>query len=120
MTKTPSGNSTVGQRIRDLRQARGMTLAQLGDAVGLTWQQVRRLEIGESHLNIPRLTAFAKALGVPVSELLTEGPASVDVSPEHYFRNMGMTEEEARSVMEYAEFLLKRRRRETESEEKND
>ncbi len=93
-----------------------MTLAQLGEAVGLTWQQVQRIETGVSHLNIPRLTAFAKALGVPVSELLTEGPSTIDVSPEHYFRNMGMTEDEARNVMEYAEFLLKRRRQEKDQE----
>ena len=111
VTRGSAGKSTVGKRIREVREARGMTLHQLGRAVGLTWQQVQRIETGVSQLNIPRLTTFAQALGVPVSELLTEGPETVDVTPEHYFRNMGMTEEEVRNVLEYADFLLKRHRR---------
>lgn len=107
-------NEQVGRKIRELRQARGYTQAQLGQLVDLTWQQVQRYESGSATLTLPRLVSFAQALKVPVSELIKGGPTTVDVSPETYFRNLGMTDEDIKTVMDYAKFL--RTQRKTHSE----
>jgi transcriptional regulator with XRE-family HTH domain len=104
----------VGRRIRELRRARGLTQAQLGQLVHLTWQQVQRYERGTATLSLLRLVAFADALGMPVSKLVSAGAHTADVSPATYFRNQVLTEEDVQQVLEYAEFLRRQRRRKPE------
>jgi len=59
----------IGTRIRDIRKAKGVTLAELGDAIGVTRQQVGRLESGHRTLKPDLLEQLAEALGVPLSRL---------------------------------------------------
>lgn len=105
--RTKADPSSIGKRIRELRLTRGLTLEQLAERVGLTWYQVGRIERGVSGVTVGRLPAFAKALGVPVTELFveTDGPKKVDVSPERFFRDQGLNEDQVRSIMRYAEFV---------------
>jgi transcriptional regulator with XRE-family HTH domain len=65
---THRGMATV---IRGLRQARKLTQAQLAKRVRVTQGYIARLE-SEPALNpsLPTLRKLAKALGVPVTELL--------------------------------------------------
>lgn len=64
-------------RIRELREARGMTLDQLGEAVGTSFQQIARLEGGERRLSEKWIRPIARALGVaPGDLLLPEKPGS--------------------------------------------
>jgi transcriptional regulator with XRE-family HTH domain len=57
----------VGQRIRVQRLAMRMTQAALGDALGLTFQQVQKYEKGVSRVGAGRLAKIAKVLRVPVA-----------------------------------------------------
>jgi transcriptional regulator with XRE-family HTH domain len=60
----------MGARIRRLRQAREMTQAELAKRAKLTRVYVTRLEAGRQDPSLSTLNALARALGVPVGELL--------------------------------------------------
>lgn len=56
----------VGERIRMLRRAQGLTQAQLADKAGTHRPIVGRIERGVCDPKIPTLAAYARALGVPL------------------------------------------------------
>lgn len=66
----------LGQRIRHVRQAAGMTLEDLSAAVGVTPSQLSLVETGKREAKIGLLGALASTLGVEVSHLLDESPPS--------------------------------------------
>jgi transcriptional regulator with XRE-family HTH domain len=64
---TTSDDVEVGQRIRARRMAKGMSQTELGDLLGVTFQQVQKYEKGVNRVGAGRLVRVADALGVPVS-----------------------------------------------------
>ena len=64
----------VGARMRQRRTLLGMSQTKLGDAVGLTFQQIQNYERGSNRIVSSRLYAFAKVLDVPVSYFFDEMP----------------------------------------------
>lgn len=71
----------VGQRLRAIRQAQGMSLADLEARSGGRWSAsaVGAYERGFRTLSLPRLKDLADFYGVPVGVLLGEPMASGDV-----------------------------------------
>lgn len=66
----------LGQRIRHFRGERGLTLDQLGDAVGLAGSQLSLIENGKREPKLSVLDALSAALDVELSELLArEAPS---------------------------------------------
>lgn len=65
-------STRIGARIRDIRKAKGITLAELSDTIGITRQQLGRLEAGHRTLKPDLLQRLAEALGVPLSQLESE------------------------------------------------
>jgi transcriptional regulator with XRE-family HTH domain len=61
---------TLGQRIRHFRTARGWTLDQLGDRVGVAGSQLSLIENGRREPRVTLLTAIAAELGVGLATLL--------------------------------------------------
>jgi len=57
----------VGKRIRHRRWMVGMTQQQLGEAVGIKFQQIQKYETGMNRVSASRLWDIADALDVPVS-----------------------------------------------------
>ncbi len=69
-SKTKSTNShdvEVGQRIRARRMAKGMSQTELGNLLGVTFQQVQKYEKGVNRVGAGRLVRVGEALDVPVS-----------------------------------------------------
>jgi transcriptional regulator with XRE-family HTH domain len=62
----------VGARLRQRRALLGMSQTALGNAVGLTFQQVQKYERGGNRISSSRLYEFAKVLDVPVSFFFEE------------------------------------------------
>ena len=60
----------MGARIRKLRKVRKMSQADLARKARLTRVYVTRLEAGRQDPSLSTINALAKALGVPVTELL--------------------------------------------------
>ncbi len=70
---------TIGRRIRHLRTARGMTLDELGAAIGRAPSQVSLLENGKREPKFGQLQAVARALGASLDDLLSpEAPSRRD------------------------------------------
>lgn len=57
----------VGQRLRHRRWLVGMTQQQLGEAVGIKFQQIQKYESGVNRVSASRLWDISRALSVPVS-----------------------------------------------------
>ena len=57
----------VGQRIRHRRWMLGMTQQQLGQTVGIKFQQIQKYETGMNRVSASRLWDIAQALDVRVS-----------------------------------------------------
>lgn len=73
----------VGKRVRHRRWMVGMTQQQLGEAVGIKFQQIQKYETGMNRVSASRLWDIAKAMDVDVRfffEGIEEGVT--DSSPE--------------------------------------
>lgn len=60
----------LGRRIRELRRAQARTQAQLGEVLGLSYQQVQKYENGSNRVSALMLIKVAEALGVTPTALL--------------------------------------------------
>lgn len=56
----------VGEQLKRLREAQGLTMAALADKVGFTQQQISKVELGEVNTPIETLVKIAEGLGVAV------------------------------------------------------
>jgi transcriptional regulator with XRE-family HTH domain len=70
--RTPSGKPNpidvhVGGRVRLRRTLLGMSQEKLGEALGLTFQQVQKYERGANRVGSSRLFDLSRVLDVPVS-----------------------------------------------------
>lgn len=82
----------VGTRVRLRRTLLGMSQERLGDALGLTFQQVQKYERGANRVGASRLFELAKALGVPVSYFFDDMPEDGD--PAQAAEPVGPAEED--------------------------
>ena len=57
----------LGRKLRERRSMLGWTQADLGDGVGLTFQQINKYETGRNRIGAGRLWQFTQLLNVPVS-----------------------------------------------------
>jgi|UniRef100_A0A8J4M6F0 transcriptional regulator with XRE-family HTH domain len=64
----------VGARIRLRRTLLGMSQERLGDALGLTFQQVQKYERGANRVGASRLFDLARVLDVPISFFFDDMP----------------------------------------------
>ncbi|MEU6016902.1 transcriptional regulator [Streptomyces sp. NPDC047515] len=62
----------VGDRIRAERHARGWSQTVLGKHAGMTYKVVATIELGKGTLPLLHLAAVCEALGMSMSELLSE------------------------------------------------
>jgi transcriptional regulator with XRE-family HTH domain len=61
----------VGSRVRLRRRMLGLSQQKLGEAIGLTFQQVLKYERGANRIGASRLQELAEVLDVPVGFFLT-------------------------------------------------
>ena len=64
----------VGARLRLRRTLLGMSQEKLGEAIGLTFQQVQKYERGANRIGASRLFELSQALDVPVSFFFDGAP----------------------------------------------
>lgn len=67
----------VGDRVRQIRRAQGRTVTGLAASSRLSRSFVTRVEAGDGNPSLDSLEKLASALGVPVTQLLSEGAAAV-------------------------------------------
>jgi transcriptional regulator with XRE-family HTH domain len=62
--------TTVGRRIAQLRNDRGMSQQVLADLAGIERSHLARLELGEREAGLRMLEKIADAFGIPTRDLL--------------------------------------------------
>ena len=70
----------VGARMRQRRTLLGMNQTKLGDALGLSYQQVQKYESGANRMGASRLYDLSQIFDVPVEFFFEEMPAEVAAS----------------------------------------
>jgi transcriptional regulator with XRE-family HTH domain len=60
----------VGRLVRVQRISRGLSQTELGNQIGVTFQQVQKYESGANRISMGRLTRIGRVLGVDVTYLL--------------------------------------------------
>lgn len=73
----------VGSRVRMRRMLAGISQERLGEALGLTFQQVQKYEKGSNRISASRLQQIAKMLDVPVA-FFFDGAPTGDLSPSGF------------------------------------
>jgi transcriptional regulator with XRE-family HTH domain len=80
--KTDAYDREVGLRVRMLRLSRRLSQADLGERLGITFQQVQKYENGANRIGAGRLQRIAEIFEVPVAALFgvsgREGRGGVD------------------------------------------
>ncbi len=81
----------VGSRMRLRRRLLGMSQEKLGEAIGLSFQQVQKYEWGSNRISASRLFELARVLDVPVGFFFDE--MSDDVAARPPGQSKGMVRE---------------------------
>lgn len=68
----------VGGRVRFRRMLLGMSQEKLGEALGLTFQQVQKYEKGVNRIGASRLYDLSQVLQVPIQFFYEEAPISLE------------------------------------------
>lgn len=78
----------VGARVRLRRTLLGMSQEKLGEAIGLTFQQVQKYERGANRVGASRLYDLSRVLDVPVSFFFDDMPDEISSKSVHERREM--------------------------------
>ena len=90
----------VGQRVRLRRTLLGMNQTALGEALGLTFQQVQKYEKGGNRISASMLVRIAHVLDVPVSFFFDDLPE--ENAPPRVVSDDGLA---SRQVLEFARYF---------------
>lgn len=83
MNKTPNAiDRHVGTRIRIRRTTLGLTQEKLGEALGITFQQVQKYEKGTNRVGAVRLMSIAQVLNVPILFFFDGAPGVIQTQEE--------------------------------------
>jgi transcriptional regulator with XRE-family HTH domain len=118
-TKAPNPvDKYVGSRVRMRRIMLGMSQEKLGEALGLTFQQIQKYEKGTNRVGASRIQQISEILQIPVSFLFEGGPsttagaagASEEISPTYVSDFLATSEGLAltRAFMRIADAKLRR------------
>jgi transcriptional regulator with XRE-family HTH domain len=64
----------IGLRIKALREKRGISQSALGEAIGVSYQQIQKYENGITPITVERLQQIGTALGIFSSDFLSDIP----------------------------------------------
>ncbi len=69
----------VGARVRQRRVLHGMTQTDLANALGLTFQQVQKYELGTNRISASRLHDLSRVFDLPINYFFEDMPPEVAV-----------------------------------------
>ncbi|TDH61601.1 XRE family transcriptional regulator [Dankookia rubra] len=84
----------VGGRVRLRRTLLGMSQEKLGDALGLTFQQVQKYERGVNRIGASRLFDLSRVLDVPIGFFFDDMPDALGGSQHAARRSYGLAEQQ--------------------------
>lgn len=109
----------LGERIRTLRQHRGMTLKQLADIIGVEWETLQRIETEKKGTDLNKIHDIAQALGTTVKFLLPDEDAPpVEDVDRIFLRQRGFTEQNTQEILDFMEFIKAKEKKNNSSDDK--
>lgn len=69
----------VGQRIKQLREAQGLTVNKLANLSGISQSHLREIELGNKNPTVETLSYFCESLNITLSDFFKE--RDDDISP---------------------------------------
>lgn len=93
----------LGRLIKEMREASGMSRAELAGKLNVSLRQVQRFESGE-RLTVTRLLQIAEAFGVPVNVFMDDDGADRQVGSEY----LRLSPDETRLIRLYRGLRSKR------------
>lgn len=75
-----SANAVVGRNVSGLRMERRMSASELARKAGISKATVLSIELGKANPTVDTLQALANALGVTITDLLTDGSSGVSAT----------------------------------------
>lgn len=82
----------VGSRVRLRRTLLGMSQEKLGEALGLTFQQIQKYERGVNRIGASRLFDLARVLDVPIGFFFDDMPDSMGSGLTAPRRTIGLSD----------------------------
>jgi transcriptional regulator with XRE-family HTH domain len=82
----PPGGAQLGERLRALRQERGLSIAQVAQSTGLTKGFLSQLERNLTSVSLAALARICSALGVRFGDVLDEPPMGAVIHRESAIR----------------------------------
>lgn len=79
--KAQKVDAIIGQNLRDFRLLKGLSQQEMGNKVGVTFQQIQKYEKGTNRISAARLLQFSQILEVQISNFF--GP-SYDSNSSHF------------------------------------
>lgn len=98
-----------GNAIRRLRVARGWTLQDLADHLGMTRQGVDRIEKGKSNPSLKTLQGLLSILGITMDDILFTGESEVAISFQAYRKRQKVTVKTIEQIKSQVEIEIHRR-----------
>lgn len=75
----------LGKKLREIRTSRGMSQAELGKQLGITFQQIQKYETGKNRISVSRLFDIAGVFDLPIQWFLSgldEKTKKPEISPK--------------------------------------
>ena len=102
-------DASIGLRLRSWRRWRRITQHKLGQAIGVSTQQVQKYESGVNRISASMLVRVAQALDCRVGDLMGEGPGKGDsvmsLEMANAFQNLG-SDVERQALLALAKALV--------------
>ncbi len=83
MTKYHKTSKLVGQKIKQLRKSKQLTIAQVGEMVGVSEQQQSRYERGINRIDVEKLYLFSQVFGISMINFFNNQELSKVTSYKH-------------------------------------
>jgi transcriptional regulator with XRE-family HTH domain len=112
--KRPSSVNEFGKRLKELRKANGLTMAQLGNKTGVSYRVIAYYELESNHPPVHIIVPLAKALGVTTDELLGVKNVEPVLNPEQasLWRRLkkaeSLTKRDRRALLQVLDALVKK------------
>jgi transcriptional regulator with XRE-family HTH domain len=107
----------IGQKLREIREAKNMSQVEIAEATGLVQPYVSRVENGHTIPGVETLEKWASALKVPLYQILYEGeepPKPLKLSGNHNQELWGNSARDSHDLKRLRQFLSRMNEQERE------
>jgi transcriptional regulator with XRE-family HTH domain len=107
----------IGQKLREIREAKKMSQIEIADATGLVQPYVSRVENGHTIPGVETLEKWARALKVPLYQILYDGedpPKPLKLSGNHNRGLWGNSGRDSHDLKRLRQFLSEMNEQERE------